>query len=248
MTADPRQARQGAHEAKAALLRLRFASLDQLRAHLHIEDNATLLFFRDAALKLAAGATALIELVFDTSEETRVVRTTVLARAESAGLWLAMPSARFARDVKERGLLPRRGRRVGADRFVRLGREDGSEHLVTLVDVSLAGARIGGGVPASLTRGERIEVRLASTEIGEAPEIGRARVVWSEGGEAGLEFDRREAACRAALAKLFQVTEARWRYAREARHPETCCRGGALLEPPVPRVRVDGKQPVLAAK
>src|ERR671934_242763 len=155
MTADPRQARQGAHEAKAALLRLRFASLDQLRAHLHIEDNATLLFFRDAALKLAAGATALIELVFDTSEETRVVRTTVLARA---------------------------------------------------------------------------------------------RVVWSEGGEAGLEFDRREAACRAALAKLFQVTEARWRYAREARHPETCCRGGALLEPPVPRVRVDGKQPVLAAK
>jgi len=140
-------------------------------------------------------------LVFDTSEETRVVSTTVLARAESAGLWLAMPNARFARDVKERGLLPGRGRCVGADRFVRLRREGGADHLVNLVDVSLAGARIGGGVPASLARGERIEVRLASTEVGEPTEVGGARVVWTEGGEAGHEFDRREAACRAALAK-----------------------------------------------
>src|SRR5438876_170451 len=41
MTADLRQ-------AKASLLRLRFPSLVQLRAHLHIEDNATLLFFRDS--------------------------------------------------------------------------------------------------------------------------------------------------------------------------------------------------------
>jgi len=48
MTADLRQ-------AKAALLRLRFPSLAQLRAHLHVEDNATLLFFRDPALDLAAG-------------------------------------------------------------------------------------------------------------------------------------------------------------------------------------------------
>jgi hypothetical protein len=159
-----------------------------------------------------------------------------------------MPNARFARDVKERGLLPRRGRRVGADRFVRFRRESGTEHLVNLVDVSLAGARLGGGVPASLARGERIEVRLASTEPGEAPEVGSARVVWAEGGEAGLEFDRREAACRAALARLFQATEARWKFARETRHPEVCCRGGTLLEPPVPRVRVDGKHPIAAPK
>ena len=241
MTAEPRQ-------AKAALLRLRFPSLDQLRSHLHVEDNATLLFFRDAALDLPAGSTALIEMVFDTSEETRVVRTTVLARAEAAGLWLAMPNARFAREVKERGLLSRRGRRLGADRFLRLRREGGGEHMVNLVDVSLAGARIGGGVPASLSRGEIIDVRLASTEIGEAPEIGRAHVMWAEGGEAGLQFDRTQPPCRAAMAKLFQGTEARWRSARELRHPETCCRGGALLEPPVPRVRVDGKRPTVTPK
>ena len=58
--------------AKAVLLRLRFRALDQLRAHLHVEDNATLLFFRDPGLDLAAGTVALIEMVFDASEETRV--------------------------------------------------------------------------------------------------------------------------------------------------------------------------------
>src|SRR5207248_2351309 len=58
MTADLRQ-------AKAALLRLRFPSLVQLRAHLHVEDNATLLFFPDPALDLVPASTALIEMVFD---------------------------------------------------------------------------------------------------------------------------------------------------------------------------------------
>jgi len=72
--------------------------------------------------------------------------------------------------------------------------------------------------------------------------------VWVESGEAGLEFDRTKPGCRAAVAKLFQATEARWRTAREVRHPETCCRGGALLEPPAPRVRVDGKRPTVAGK
>ena len=120
--------------------------------------------------------------------------------------------------------------------------------MVNLVDVSLAGARIGGGVPASMAAGDRIDVRLASAEPGEIPEVGRARVVWVEGGEAGLEFDRTQPACRSAMAKLFQGTEARWRSAREVRHLETCCRGGVLLEPPVPRVRVDGKRSVVAAK
>jgi len=56
-----------------------------------------------------------VEIVFDTTEETRVVRTTMLARAEGLGLWLAMPNTRFAREVKESGLVARKGRRVGSD-------------------------------------------------------------------------------------------------------------------------------------
>jgi len=50
------------------------------------------------------------------------------------------------------------------------------------------------------------------------------------------------------VAKLFQTTESRWRSVREVRHPDSCCRGGPLMEPPAPRVRIDGKQAVAAAK
>src|ERR1700682_1457221 len=162
--------------AKAALLRLRFPSLDQLRAHLHVEDNATLLFFRDASLALPAGTPALVEVVFDTTEETRVVRTTVLARAEGLGLWLAMPNARFAREVKERGLVARKGRRVGTDRYLRLKTQSGSEFMVLLLDMSLAGGRVGGGVPSQLRTGDQVDLRLASPELGDPPGLGRARV------------------------------------------------------------------------
>jgi len=51
--------------------------------------------FRDTSLDLPAGTPALVEIVFDTTEDTRVLRTAVLARAEGLGLWLAMPNARF---------------------------------------------------------------------------------------------------------------------------------------------------------
>jgi hypothetical protein len=238
----------GPGTVKTALLRLRFASLQQLRAHLHVEDNATLLFFRDPRLDLPPGTVALVEIVFDTSEETRVVRTTTLARAEGLGLWLAMPNARFAREVKERGLVARRGRRVGSDRYLRLKRPSGSEFMVTLLDVSLGGARIGGGLPSQLSPGDHVDLRLASPDLGEPAEVGRACVAWVEAGEAGLAFDRSDSACRSAVAKLFQASEARWRTAREVRHPDSCCRGVALMEPPVPRVRIDGKRAVAAEK
>ena len=228
--------------SKTALLRLRFASVDQLRAHLHVEDNTTVLFFRDPALEVTAGVPALLEIVFDSSEEMRVVRTTALARAEGMGLWLMMPHARFAREVHERGLVPRKGRRLGTDRFVRMRREAGTDHLVQLQDLSLAGARISGGLPVSLAVSEDVTLTLASTEPGEAAEIGRARVAWVEAGEAGVLFDRASPACRAAVMKLFQSIEARWRSAREVRHPDACCRGGALMEPPVPRFTTGKKQ------
>ncbi len=227
---------------KAAMLRHRFASVEQLRAHVHAVDGAALIFFRDPGLQLASGTPALLEITFDSSEETRVLRTSVLARAEGAGLWLAMPHARFLREVHERGMVARKGRRLLTDRFLRLKRASGGEHLVALLDLSMAGARIGGGVPSSLAREDVVELKLASTEPGESAELGSARVAWSEDGEAGLEFDRKKESCRTAVAKLFRTLEATWRVARDTRHLDICCRNGALLEPPVPRVRIDGKR------
>ena len=76
-------------------------------------DGSTLLFFRDPAASLAIGADALLEIAFDNSEDTWVVHAKVLVRAEGQGLWLAVPTARFARGVREGGLVVRKGRRLG---------------------------------------------------------------------------------------------------------------------------------------
>src|SRR3954463_2981493 len=105
----------GRRPAKTALLRLCFASVEQLRAHLRVADYAAVLFFPDAELGLTAGTTAMIEMVFDNREQTRVVRATG-ARAAGGGSWLMLPDARFAREVTERALVGRRGRRLGVDR------------------------------------------------------------------------------------------------------------------------------------
>jgi len=114
--------------------------------------------------------------------------------------------------------------------------------------MSLCGARIGGGLPPQLSPGDQVGLRLASPEAGDPADVRRARVAWVEAGEAGVVFERSDPASRSAVAKLFGTAESRWRSAREVRHPDSCCRGGALMEPPVPRVRIDGKQAVIAAK
>ena len=153
--------------SKLALLRQRFASMEQFRAHLVSAEGTLLLFFRDPALPLTIGAEALIEVVFDDSEDTRVMRAVAFSRAEGQGIWLAMPSARFAREVREGALKERKGRRLGSDRVVKLRRQGGSEHLVMLADVSLGGVRISGGLPASVAMQDLVELRLSSPEPGE---------------------------------------------------------------------------------
>ncbi|GAC1536163.1 MAG: hypothetical protein NVS2B9_01790 [Myxococcales bacterium] len=226
---------------RTALLRHRFTSVDQLKAHLHLVEGRSLLFFRDPTLSLAAGAPVRLEMTLANSEQTRVVRASMVARAEGVGLWLAMPNTRFARDVHDRGLLPRRGRRLEADRPVRIRRADGAESLVTLLDLSQAGARIGGGLPKSLATGSELEIRCAFLEVGQPSELGHATVVWVEEGEAGLRFDRASPASRIAVGKLFQSLQREWEKARTIDHLPHCCVGGALLDPALPRLRFDGK-------
>ena len=229
-------------ETKLALLRHRFANAKQFRAHLTSLEAHSLLFFRDPALVLPIGAEALLEIAFDDSEDTQAVRATALARAEGQGMWLAMPSARFAREAHAGTIVHRSGRRLGADLIIRLRRPSGAECLVVLADVSVAGGRVSGGIPYGLSRHDEIEIRLASPQAGEPVDPISARVAWCEEGEAGIEIDRRKPASRAAATKLFEVLQARWRSAREVRHLDQCCRDGKLLDPPAPRVRVDGKR------
>ena len=226
---------------KSILLRHRFDDLEQLRRHLHVVDGGTLLFFRDPRLTVGTGAPVLVEVAFESSEQTRALRATVLARAEGQGLWLLVPNTRFARDVDERGLSPRKGRRLGTDEMVRLKRAGGGDYMVRLLDLSIGGARIGGGIPAQLAPGTVVALTIAAPESGRAPEITRGRIVWVEDGEAGVMFDRDMESSRVAAGRLFRSLEQPWAQAREIRHLPPCCRNGEVLDPPVPRVRIDGK-------
>src|SRR5437868_5769744 len=224
---------------KTILLRHRFDDVEQLRRHLHEVDGSTLLFFRDPTLSAPTGAGALVELAFESSEQTRVLRATVLARAEKQGLWLAVPNTRFAREVRERGLSTRKERRLGVDESVRLKRIGGAEYMVRLLDISMGGARIGGGLPAQLACGNLVQLTLPAPDSGRAPEVTRGKIVWVEDGEAGVMFDRDVESSRVAAGRLFRSVEQPWGKAREIRHLPSCCRGGEVLDPPLPRVRTD---------
>jgi len=226
---------------KAILLRHRFDDVEQLRRHLHVVDGSTLLFFRDPRLTIGTGSPVLVEVAFESSEQTRSLRATVLARAEGQGLWLVVPNTRFARDVHERGLSARKGRRLGTDEMVRLKRPGGGECMVRLLDLSIGGARIGGGLPAQLAKGNVIALTIAAPESGRAPEIARGKIVWVEDGEAGVMFDRDMESSRVSAGRLFRSLEQPWAHAREIRHLPPCCSKGEVLDPPVPRVRIDGK-------
>ena len=114
--------------------------------------------------------------------------------------------------------------------------------MVRLLDLSIGGARIGGGIPAQLVPGTVVALTIAPPEAGRAPEITRGRIVWVEDGEAGVMFDRDMESSRVAAGRLFRSLEQPWAQAREIRHLTNCCKNGEVLDPPVPRVRTDGKQ------
>jgi hypothetical protein len=228
----------GKQQKRAVLLRQRFDAAEQMRKHLHVVEGTTLFFFRAPSLELAIGATVLLEFCLETSDQTRLLRGSVLARAEELGWWLQFPSTRFARDIEAQGLVSRRGRRVGTDRLVRL-RRGRNEYLGMMLDVSQGGARIGGGLPPGLATGEEMDIVLAAPERGEPPELGRAKVVWVDEGEAGIAFDRSSPTTRVAVTKFYQSAEAPWKQAIEVRHLPDCCGSAGVREPPVPRLRVD---------
>ena len=232
---------------RTLLLRQRFDSVDQLKAHLHAVEGRGILFFRDPALQPASAGT-LLEVTFANSEQTRVVRASTLSRAEGQGMWLSIPDMRFVREVHDRGLVPRKGRRLGADMALRIRRVDGLEHLVSLVDVSVCGARIAGGLPRSVVPRADIELTLAAPGLGQQARLGLASVAWVDGGEAGLVFDRSQPDSRVAIARLFQSLADSWARARTVDHLAGCCRGGLLQEPPMPRLRSDGKDDASRAK
>jgi len=217
------------------LLRQRFGTPEEMTRHLHALDNRSLLFFRDPALQLAGGTRVMLEVSFTTSEQQAVLRGQVLGAVEDGtlrGLWLEFPDTRLSK--RGAALRDRKQRRLACDALVQIRRED-HPHLGRLTDLSLGGARLTG--MHGVHEGDEVELRIISDNIAWPSELGRAQVVRLSPTEVGTRFLRSESASRMAITRLFAALQESWNQAPQVDHPPICCKGGPLLEPPLPRMK-----------
>ena len=129
---------------------------------------------------------------------TRLLHARVAGRVEGAGTWLELADIRPLR-----GLAPteavRRSIRLGCDEEVEARtRERASSGR--MLDLSPGGARLAG--IRGFAAGDRIELRQVSAEGRTSRDLSYAHVVWVEGDEMGVQFDRTDAVGRHAVAKL----------------------------------------------
>ena len=216
----------------ATLIRTRFDTVAQARAHLHAGPAGTLLYVRDGGA-LAAGERVLVELRIRDGEQTRLLRGAQVASVHGEGSWVRFPQRGFVLGEVEPGLLARRPHR-------RLGADVACEVLVgsaavagRLLDVTLVGARLV-GERFGLKPAARISIRLGEALAGVPSIVGPATVVWANRQGAGLYFDREDAACRASVGSLYAALQQAWQRAPESTHQRGCCEAGPLLEPPPP--------------
>ena len=215
----------------ATLLRYRFDTVAQTRAHLHAAADGTLLFFRGGG-KRPPGAQVLVELAFRDSEQVRLLRGVQARDVPGEGSWLKFAQGQVLPEV-ETGLLARRQhRRYGADlplQVLRAAGDDAKGPLEgRLHDLSLVGARLA-GESLGLRPGTKVALRVPG-----ADNAGPATVVWANRQGAGLYFDRADPACRAWVGSLYAGLQQAWQVAPESVHPRACCQAGMILEPPLP--------------
>ena len=212
------------------LLRYRFDSLEQLRAHLNVLTGGRSLFFYPLPRAQGEGGDRVLLEVAE-GEQQMLLRGTVLSRVD-AGLWLDFPDGRLARWLGSSSVVGRHLRRLPADLMVDVHGE--VRRMGRMVDVSLGGGRLV-GVPG-LAAGNMVELRLISHLAEVPPSLGQAQVVRVVPGEAAIKFVRSDPATRQAATKLFEAIRARWAAAPEAVHRPQCCQGGHVLTPTMPRV------------
>jgi hypothetical protein len=204
------------------LLRYRFDTLEQLKAHLNVLTGGRSLFFYPSRHAQGEGGDRVL-LEVSEGDQQMLLRGTVLSRVEG-GLWLDFPDGRLARWLGARAAVARHQRRLPADLMVDV-RGD-VRRLGRLLDVSRPG----------LTAGNLVNLKLVS-QLADVPlELGQAQVVRIVPGEAAIKFVRSDAATRQAATKLFEAIRARWAAAPETVHRPECCVGGQVLAPTMPRV------------
>ncbi|HYY53596.1 MAG TPA: PilZ domain-containing protein [Myxococcales bacterium] len=212
-------------------LRYRFANLEQARAHVHDVRGQAMFFVRDDQLRFLPDTPVCLSLSFDEGEVTRLLHGRVAGRVEGAGTWLELADTRPLGDIPPTEAV-RRSVRIGCDEPVeaRLGHRVGTGRML---DLSPGGARLAG--IAGFAPGDHIELRLLSAGGLTFHDLSYAHVVWVDGAEMGVQFDRSDAVGRNAVARLLVETEERWAAAWEGAHPPTCCGERGLLDPVPPR-------------
>jgi hypothetical protein len=212
-------------------LRYRFHDLRQARAHVHDVRGRALFFLRDDKLRFLPETKVCLSLAFEAGDVTRLLHARVAGRVEGAGAWLQLADVRPLRDLVPTEAV-RRSVRLGCDEQIeaRAGQRSGSGRML---DVSPGGARLAGLTGFAL--GERIELRQLSPDALTFHDLSYAHVVWVDGEEMGVQFDRTDAVGRHAVARLLRQTEELWAKAWEGAHPSSCCGERGLLDPVPPR-------------
>ena len=212
-------------------LRYRFRNLQQARAHLHEIDGRALIFVRDEKLRFLPDAPACLQISFEGGEVARLLHGRVAGAVEGQGTWLEIADAGPLRELTPTEAV-RRSVRLGCDEPVE-ARSDRHVCSGRLLDVSAGGARLSGF--AGFAAGDRLELRLLSADRLTFHDLSYAHVIWVNGAEMGVQFDRMDAIGRQAVTRLLSQTGELWDKAWEGTHAAPCCGEGGVLDPPPPR-------------
>jgi hypothetical protein len=224
----------------AALLKYRFDDIEQMQNHLHVLEGRTLFFYRDGKAALPGGARVVMEFSFGNSEQVAALRGNVLSRVESesgqAGAWIEFPDARLARkaDQGASAIALRKQKRLGCDLLVEV-KQGRVPFLGRMVDVSIGGARIIGAI--GLRAGATVEMRLMAPERNFPGPLGQSEVTRADASDSAVRFLRTDSTARVASSKLCQAVQQAWTRAPDLSHPALCCKGGHVLEPPLPHMK-----------
>jgi PilZ domain len=234
----------------AALLKVRFAALSQLQAHLHLVEGRTVFFFREPFPRLVGGDRAIVEFSVVSSEQVSTLRGTVLGRVDvsegaQVGAWIEFPDTKLAKRL-ERGaaaLATRQHQRVICDVLVEV-RQGAHSFVARMMDVSLGGARILGATAPRvgampLRSGSTLTMKIVGAVAPFPADLGRADVVRADSstGELAVRWVRSDPVVRVASLKLIDAVRRSWTQAQEMTHAPPCCGNGQVLDPPMPALR-----------
>jgi PilZ domain-containing protein len=214
-------------------LRYRFENLEQARAHVRDVEGSALFFCRDEQICFLPDAPVCLSFSFSGGQVDRLLHGHVAATAEGGGTWIEVHDTRPLRNLTPTEAV-RRSVRMGCDAPVAAHSASRAATL-RMLDLGVGGARLCGA--AGFDPGERLDLRLLSADRLTFHDLSYAHVVWAEGEEVGVRFDRADGVGRRAVSRLIAETEELWEKAWQGEHAAGCCSDGVLLEPQPPAAR-----------